>query len=302
MVQINKFRFNVFAGMILLASSVYAAPTQGVIRSSSNVQIVVGMNNPADYRARLIASHTLGRSLTADDVAALYGFLAQQQDTNSCPVSLMAWDALKNDALEALFAQPTWPPDLLDRLREMHANKAMDSVWRDYCFQHIGKYAEEVSPRNTQAAATRRQEVLGILQQTVAQDFGSDAGRALLALEQIAIRGAIDRRYVADNAARIAASTNYAAAARLSGLQTAARLGATNVLPVARSCCSSAQSTPMQLAAIAALGYLGDTNDLVTLAAVQADPSKQILHSAAMIAEKRIQDRLPPPAANTTDR
>ena len=258
----------ILLGLALRTSAANVAGTQEVALVSENVLIATGTSGSGTYKECRKAMHMLPRTLSSNEVCFIFSFLRQPTRMDpSAPMRLMERNAIKNDLLDTIFAQPVWPNDLLLQIREMHADAAMDSIWKDYCFQHIGKYAEEVSAQNTPTnAAQRKKEALEMLQTAVTQSDGQDAGRALMALEHLALRGEFNRKWVEAEAIRMALSgTNCDISMRMAGLQTAANLGSDKVLPVARNLCVPGYPGPLRLTAISTLGVVGKKSDLPML-------------------------------------
>ena len=105
----------------LAGSSVWAA-------MSSDLVMVLGAGE-ASYPARIAAVKALGKSLSAEEITALYGFLNRKAgEDKALPGEL---NAIKNDAVNVLKMQQAMPRELANHLAAMFSDRSHDEVWRD---------------------------------------------------------------------------------------------------------------------------------------------------------------------------
>ena len=134
-------------------------------------------------------------------------------------------------------------------------------VLRDYALQHLGSMP---------ASADGDREIAEVLFSALEERAGTCAGTALRALLRFVVDGRpLDQQRLADESSRILADDSYAAVARAAAAQTCSQLRLVESLPMVRSLAKSDQ-TPrvLRLAALRALGILGDERDATYLHAV----------------------------------
>jgi hypothetical protein len=159
---------------------------------------------------------------------------------------------LKNDVMKLLGRQPAPDPDLAATLVAIFRDRAQDPVIRDYAIQHLGAGYAAV-PDAT------RQDVRDALWEAAAETESHIGGTALIALESA--RAADRSVETADLSRRLVttlADPRASPAARIAALGVSAMVPAPTALPSIRSLLSQPQEEPLLLAALHALGKLGD--------------------------------------------
>jgi len=226
----------------------------------ADVEIICGLAGTRDYYTRKAATHRLPDDLSGVDVLALQAFLNVRFD-DAVGLSLLQWNAVKNDVVAALLKQKDFPQTLPIVLVSGFRDETHDPVWRDYCVQFMARSYE----RSDGAAASRRLLLDALWQATKEQDE-TFAGTALIGLERLSrYTEAVDCDAVAQTAVIVAGNSDMRGASRITALRMAAGMGARAVLPVSRALAKEADSISLQSAAIATLGDLGSSDQDITL-------------------------------------
>lgn len=237
------------AALLLAAAAqpLPAAPPQDALQT-----VLAG----EDFHARQEAAARLGRSLDAPAVDALITLLELH--------TLPALDhdetiAIKDAVCTALDTQTAYPAKLPAKLIAMYRDKRHATAWRDYCIQHLNTACTRIAPEQKPAAYKT-------FWAATAETDSTIAGTALIALADHRQDPRVDARKLAQTAARIVADAKASSAARTTALQIAAELGEKQILPVARQLAAShTAERPLRLSAIAAIGTLGNPDDIPLL-------------------------------------
>lgn len=249
-----------------------------VLADDSSVMAIVLGKVAASHAERINAVKTLSRTLSTNDITALYGFLAcKAGEDNTLPGEL---NALKNDVVNALKMQQVMPSSLAGCLMTMYGDPSHDVVWRDYCIQHLGDLYSEIKEKEVQSRA------LGILWAAADEKQGSIPGTALIALFGNAGAEGFGKDKIAVKALEMVRAPAYGEPARITALQIAAQLGEKLVLPDARKLAVDG-SIPVRVSAMACLGLLGDKSDLQLLKDSQASTDLR-LRTASQAAIKKL--------------
>ena len=252
---------------------------------SAAVAVVCGHEaETADrYEARNAALRSLARcrDLGADDVQALMDYL--RATDGALRVEREA--ALKNDVLNLLRNQATFPDGLADLLMEMFACKAQPSEVRDYALQHLGALQKD------DLEASQRQDVRDLFVAAAKDIREPFAGTALYSLSAI---GQMSKAQDAELRRLTVAACGAAAnpLARMSALQLAGERGYREVLPVVRKLLDgSRRNAVTDMVAVGTLGLLGGREDLSRLERVKTCGGQR-LRPAVEVAIRRIEERL----------
>ena len=235
------------------------------------------------YEARNAALRSLARcrDLGADDVQALMDYL--RATDGALRVEREA--ALKNDVLNLLRNQATFPDGLADLLMEMFACKAQPSEVRDYALQHLGALQKD------DLEASQRQDVRDLFVAAAKDIRESFAGTALYSLSAI---GQMSKAQDAELRRLTVAACGAAAnpLARMSALQLAGGRGYGEVLPVVRNLLDGARRDAVtDMVAVGTLGLLGGRDDLSRLERLKTRGGQR-LRPAVETAIRRIEGRL----------
>jgi hypothetical protein len=246
--------------------------------AATPVEVVLGKGPRVSLAARLQAARTLGQSLPAQEIEALYGFLERHQpDDPGQPGDLVA---IKNDVVNVLRSQRVVPPGLATHLMAMFRDRTHEDVWRDYCLQHLGALHVALPPAG-------QEQVVALLWEAADEKTGMIPGTALIALSNVAGQAGADRGRVATKALEMVRAPEYGEPARITALQICAMLQAKSVLPEARSLAVNG-SIPVRSSAMACLGVLGDESDLDLLKQAAGSTDVRLRTSAQAAVAKRM--------------
>lgn len=275
---------------------------------SETVAVAAALTQEKRYFQRLNAIRSLGKKLSPAEKDALYLFLdsrfAEQKD-----LSVLTFNALKNDILNALEAQESVPEDLGLQLVRMYRDSGQDDVWRDYCIQHLGLFYEARWPKGAPLDDKQRKEIDAAYWEAVADTTKPTAGTALIGMKRLAAMaplsgesGAKDaagaRRYpefdmdrIAEAALRVAGDTGACEGARTTAMAMCGEIGRPEALPAMRVAAQTGESVMFRMASIAALGTCGESSDMELLQALAQEKETRI-RAAAESAAKRLRTRL----------
>lgn len=240
------------------------------------------VDNQAAYRDRMIDIHALGNNLSKEEVNALLDFLHLGADTRG-NLNLLAFNAIKNDILDALIKTEPLPENLGAEIMSMYREQSLDVVWRDYCVQHFAPYYDKKWPPGTPADKDdpEKAAILTAFREALSETQDTIAGTALIGLECISASHAdVSRAWVASNALALAADEGAAAAPRLTALQICSITGAREVLPTASILAQTGETLPLRLSAVATLSELGGSADRELLQSLSADAEPLVAKAA----------------------
>ena len=231
-----------------------------------------------DFDTRANSVRGLASSLAANDLPALYEWLRSNDDPGGLPSGTL--NALKNEVADALVAMDPPPPGLADELIAGYRNPSVDPVWRDYCIQFLGS----LIPKTEDEAVRAR--IVGVLWDATRDTAEATAGTALIALHRNLDVEGVGSESLARRALEICGSSAKPPV-KATALQTAALLRSPDALPVAREWALSGPAT-LRMAAIAAIGQLGDESDRSLLDRCSAEKDSRV-KTAARAALKRLE-------------
>jgi len=232
---------------------------------------VMGREGKNVYSTRNNAVKSMGKDLAADEIQSLYALLNRKRAENGLKSGHL--NALKNSVLNVLGSQREPPADYANNLMAMYYDRGHDSVWRDYCIQHLGGWYARAGEKEKQAIAATlwdatKETKLGI------------AGTALIALASNCDDSGIDTARVAERALTLGTSAECGTLAKITALQICAQLGERKVLPTARSIAGSRSAVTLRMSAIAAVGTLGDESDKPMLSKYAASTDVRLRKAA----------------------
>lgn len=215
---------------LALTFSFFFTPSQVTQASDADVgdqiRLIVGEGESMDYNVRIRAVRDLGFQLANADVEHLIDFLQKKLDEDI--IKLAEFNAVKNDVVVWLLRQERTPANLAAKLQDGFRDKSMDSVWRDYCLQHLARCYQLSDER------AEREDILATLMEATLSRESTFAGTALLTSRQIEKHspGTFDPKDLEERALRVAANPEMPNPSRVSGLQLAA--SHPDALPLAR--------------------------------------------------------------------
>ena len=221
----------------------------------ARIRPIVAPSGHGGVPSRLAALRALrGKTLGADEIDALWTFLAKTPEETGIPLANL--NHLRNDTLTVLVLHRPVLPDLVPRLCAMYRDKTQDRTWRDYCIQFLGQACPAASEADRALA-------LATIHEAAAIHTLPTAGTALIALSNNLSAPGIDPDRLAQLAVALAADPDASPGARMTAFAVCARLRVPEALPHARSAAAgtTAESVTVRMAAIAAIGTLGDHTD-----------------------------------------
>jgi len=223
----------------------------------SRMRAILGEGPKTDYRSRIQAVHGLPTDLSDNEIQALYAFINRKVGEDTLPPGQL--NAIKNEVLDELRSQGEPSPDFAHNMMAMYYDTTHDTVWRDYCIQHLGIWYPKIGDADERSAAA--QLFWNALENTAT----SLAGTALIALSDNIGQPGIEKSAVTQKALDLCADPGTAAVTKTTALQICAGQGDRRVLPVAREIAESSGNTPLRMSALAAIGTLGDKSDRALL-------------------------------------
>ncbi len=256
------------------------------LKISPHVRTIIGLDG-SDLNSRRSAMKKLTRNLPQDDIKALKSFLDFRYKDNSSE-RLLVFEGLKNDALDVLLRQENLPEGIGIRLVKMFSDSEHSDVWRDYCIQYLAPYYQRKWPAGKQLSDDpERKTIEQAYWDATAQADRSFAGTALIGLDILSRTFTnIPRNKVEESAVRIATDDSAAEPARITALVMASSMGRREVLPEARILAQIGETTTLRMAAIAALGKIGDKSDIELVRSLIQSRKKRIQRTAESALEK----------------
>jgi len=255
------------------------------------IKLIAGQAEEKGLEARLTAVHNLGKSLTPQEIEALYWFLGNRVDKQD--LDSLSLNAIKNDVLDSLVSQQKLPPDLMENLIRNFQDKTMDVTWRDYCVQHFSIYYETQWAQDdaNRLAAPERMGLMKAYDEALTEPENGIAGTALVGLARLStLYPEINRQQLGEKALRLAQDSKSDVQTKIAAINVCGATGAAAILPMARVQAQTAEVLPLRLASIAAIGQVGTAEDKELLESLLAGTDKSV-HKAATAALKKFGQR-----------
>jgi hypothetical protein len=254
-----------------------------------SIRPILNLDSAATPAERYAAVAALSSKLTPEEIEALYEFLIIPPMPDEEELSLQR--ALKNAVLNTLRYQESPPPGFTDFSIRLYRDKRQDIVMRDYVLQHLSFWHQRVDRAD-------QQKIERVTWAALQECDSSIAGTALLALqrlsriapETLAFRDSLDRARIARAALQLAVSDQTGELSRITALQVCANMGVSEVLPSTLRLAQTADSIPLRVSAIAALGALGGTEARLLLEQLARDadpPVRPAAESALLLLSNR---------------
>jgi hypothetical protein len=238
----------------------------------------------AKFAERLEAVKQLGAKLTSEEIKALYDYLLMPNSATAA--GHRSEELLRNNLMNRLAEQETLPADFAKVLIRIYNDRRQDAVIRDYAVQHLSAaYARLNDQEQTNA--------MEAFWQATKERDSSIAGTALLALTQITSESApaaaspthlASVNKLAQTVVAVAENDNSGELARITAVSLCGRLHLVEALPITNSLVDSAESIPLRIAAIAALGDFGSPAAKAALErlSVNSDPRLKMAAGSAL--------------------
>ena len=279
------------------------------LRLPDRVQLIVAPEAGTRIGARIKAVHALGTELTTAESEALAEYLRTPSRAEAPGRALENF--LRNEILDKLAAQRAVPVGMPDLLAGIYQDRHQDVVMRDYAVQHI-------PPIYGKLSAPDRATLQTTLWEATSETDGTIAGTSLLAL--LAVTAAapdgsprlasaetvssvspsgdssgftteIDRGRLAETVLRLASDKHCGELSQLTALSVCGRLKIAASLPVVTDVARRGSDVTLRLAAIAALGDLGEATTVGLLEEL-SQGSETRLRVAAKAALGRLKKRV----------
>lgn len=243
---------------VVLASVSAQQPLRTVSSVDGEIASICGEDSsPYAERVRLI--HCLPSYLTPEQLERCRAFL--ESPLAGQPLSDLEYNGLKNELVFALLRQREGLTELGELLVRMARAPGTDATWRDYCVQFLGKcYPRIADPESRKAMAEALWEALRTGRRG---RVAGSAARQLMTLGRTFPEFPPEKIAAASlEALRDPACSEEAMTALL---QVCGTLGEGGALPIARDIAGRSSSPVLRASAIAAIGMLGDEDDLPLL-------------------------------------
>lgn len=205
---------------------------------------------PTPFAERVNAVRTLPADLTAQEIHAFYAYLLAPASSGAESRQQGNW--LRNEMLDKLVELPALPAGLARVLVSIYQDPTQDIVMRDYAVQHM-------TPVYARASAEEKANLQQALWQAVEETDSSIAGTALLALRDLAQdHREFEQVKLGEVALKLAGDDRCGELSRITALQVCGRMGIDQATPLLLQVAQKPGSVPLQIAAIAALGDVGN--------------------------------------------
>lgn len=256
----------------LRALLVSSGRTASVESTNSNVAFVLASSRV----------HALSTDMAVEDVNGVLELLNSKFDEQDA-LSILEVNAVKNDALDKLIRQKKMHDGLSQRISEMFHDRRQDTLWRDYCIQHLQMLHEAKWPTGRPSDIDQVDAALikATYWEAVEESDSTIAGTALIGLERISLRDPdYNRPKIARKALAMAGDETCSLASRIAAVQVCVKMSASGVLPIARAILRDRKSsTPLQMACVAALVAMGSEADDGLLDSIEKTGSPYVRRS-----------------------
>lgn len=249
-------------------------------------RFITGLEKDKNYNRRMNAIQEIrnkftGINLLRSDIDALLAFLHKKKDTE--PLSLLEFNAIKNDVCALLMDQKQRDIPLTNHLIAMYFDKSFDGVWREYCVQFMGTWYAKIHSDD-------EKELLRYTLQKALKDKDNIVGTAILQLGNLVKTGDFDKREIRNIAYGLSSDPDTDDKVKMTAFQVAADLDHPQIAELARQVIKENKNVLLKMSAIAVLGKSGNTFDLGELARLSNSTDIRI-RSAAQAAIKKIENR-----------
>lgn len=276
-------------------------PTFRAETAPARVAAVLNLDRIRPVAERFAAVRALRETaLSADEAAALRQYLRTPEPANGTEYDL-------KDVVLIRLEQEQPAAEMIELLERMYADRAQPRMMRDYALQHL-------PPAHAKGAPQDRQRIAAILREALAETDTQIAGTALLMMHRIVTTApaqqagvasaarpdselgfpaepAIASAEVAQTALQLASNPTCSVQTRVTAVQVCAELRVPGVLNLATDLAQHADSVPLRIAAIAALGDMGGPSQKVILENLAESDDRRVKIAAAS-ARRRLEGRV----------
>jgi len=245
---------------------------------SSTVMKVVDNSGCCSYVERMTQIKKLSKTLSSDDIVILYDFLYGKEKGT---LSVLQFNAIKNNVVLALKSQKVFPRDLGTHLIAMYRDEKFDDVWRDYCIQFLGSTYEALSD-------DEKVEVQEVFEDAMKYKKKTISGTVLLSMSRLDHLKEFSPNLVAAYAQKIVEDKEVVYFVKSTALQISSKYKNPDCLKSARAILKSKESHSILLmSAIAVVGEHGDVSDKEVLKKLSSCKDSR-LRKAATTAVKKL--------------
>jgi len=252
----------------------------------SDIQLI--MDTQADFHKRLDAIGRLPAKLTDADWRALRNFLLKPDPSDNDQLG----QVVKNSLMDKFCEMHPTPSGLNTVFAQMGKDAKQDEVVRDYAYQHLATFDEELAAQNGQAIAKEEQTDQKALWNALFETSDSIAGTALIGLQRLSQAGEqVNSNQLSGMALEMANDPNAGELTLITAYQVCAQREVQQALPTIEAAAQSSETISVQISAIGALGTMGGANDIPLLQnLLQGNDERLTL--PAQTAINRIEQRL----------
>jgi HEAT repeats len=248
-----------------------------------SVRPIVAAVPAGTFAERVKTVRALPADLTAQEIHAFYTYLLTPAQSGAENRQQENW--LRNEMMDKLVEAPALPAGLARVLVAIYQDPTQDIVMRDYAVQHM-------MPVYARASAEEKATLQQTLWQAVEETDSSIAGTALLALRDLAQdHREFEQNQLGEAALKLAGDDRCGDLSRITALQLCGRMGMDQAAPLLLQLSQKAGSVPLQIAAIAALGDVGNAEAQNYLRQLASQPDPR-LRPALETALKKMNGRL----------
>ncbi|MEI6972653.1 MAG: hypothetical protein WCL44_14190, partial [bacterium] len=186
-----------------------------------NIRTIAGLTPDKSYQMRTKAVQSLGRELSRKELDGIYAFLSVKYEDYHGELQLLEFESIRNDTLDALLRQKELPSDLGKQILKMYNDPEQNEVWRDYCVQHFGPYAQTKWKDGSGAGDDPEwAEVTNAYWQATTETRNTIAGTALIGMNTLAGRyPGLTKDQVAERSLQLARDDSCGDASRVTAFR-----------------------------------------------------------------------------------
>ena len=225
-----------------------------------------------EFWRRMAVVHALSQGLATNELASLFSYLRTPEPDGDEKVR-GGERVLRNDLLNALRDQFTPPAGLTALLAELSRDLTQSPVMRAYALQHLlvwySRQTDPVAP--LQFSPPEQEQMRQAFRDALDDPEPLVSGTSLLCLHRMApAQEALPPGQLAASAFKLASNPEGDSGTRATALQICAERRAAEALPLALQLAQRADTVPLQIAAIAAVGDLGGPEQTAFLSQLAA--------------------------------
>jgi hypothetical protein len=255
--------------------AVQAGAVPAFAEQEVSARVIEIVSPQVEYGNRLRSIAQLTPELTEPDAQTLTQFFLQRQPDDD----KQSGQVLKNRLLNALGGSietataGEWMGELLAAI---HHDHSQHPVLRDYALQHLSVLFERLEVRDLSHGM--RIEIQHLLWTAVRETDSSIAGTAIMALARLSDgrEQEFNRAQINRTALRLASDSSAGELARISAFQVCGRLHVNEAMPILLEVAQMGETVALRVAAISALGSVGDSTMIPALQTIATSPVQRL--------------------------